>query len=189
MAERTDASDDTLVPPLRRAVELLREAPEPSATWRAGVVRAAFDAAVLPMPRTPRSNTRMWTAIAAAFVGMVIGGSAVYVAMRDRVAPAPIAAAPAVREPAGDARVRFTFLAPSASAVTIVGDFNHWNPTAVPLRRSADGKMWEVEIPLPPGRYAYAFLVDGVLARDPAAPQARDDDFGSSNSVLMVKGS
>jgi hypothetical protein len=59
----------------------------------------------------------------------------------------------------------------------------------MPLRHSADGKSWEIEIPLPPGRYVYSFIVDGKLSRDPGAPQVRDDDFGSPNSVLMVKGS
>jgi hypothetical protein len=32
-------------------------------------------------------------------------------------------------------------------------------------------------------------MVDGRLARDPAAPQDVSDDYGSPNSVLMVRGS
>ena len=83
----------------------------------------------------------------------------------------------------------FAVWAPNAEEVSVVGDFNHWNPRAVPLKRSADGTTWEAEVLLPPGRYAYAYFVDGVLARDPRAPQVRDDDFGSPNSILMVKGS
>jgi hypothetical protein len=49
--------------------------------------------------------------------------------------------------------------------------------------------MWEVEVRLPLGRYNYAFLVDGRLARDPGAPSTTDDGFGTPNSVLMVQGS
>ncbi|MGH7679469.1 MAG: isoamylase early set domain-containing protein, partial [Gemmatimonadaceae bacterium] len=85
--------------------------------------------------------------------------------------------------------VRFTLVAPTASHVSIVGDFNGWNPSSLPLRRSADGRTWEVEVPLPPGRYAYSFVVDGALARDPSAPQALDADLGTTNSVVMVRGS
>lgn len=85
--------------------------------------------------------------------------------------------------------VRFSLVAPAAASVSIVGDFNNWNPTALPMRRSADGRIWEIEVRLPLGRYNYAFLVDGRLARDPDAPSAADDDFGTPNSVLMVRGS
>ena len=40
---------------------------------------------------------------------------------------------------------------------------------------------------LPPGRYAYAFLVDGQRwIADPAAPPAVGDDFGRPSSVVTV---
>ncbi|HEY7394374.1 MAG TPA: hypothetical protein VH559_06000, partial [Gemmatimonadaceae bacterium] len=64
-----------------------------------------------------------------------------------------------------------------------------WNPTTLPMRRSANGTTWEVEIGLPPGRYTYAFVVDGHIARDPAAAESAHDDFGAPSSVLLVKGS
>jgi len=73
--------------------------------------------------------------------------------------------------------------------VSIVGDFNQWNPTTLPMRRSADGRSWEVEVRLPLGRYSYAFLIDGKISPDPGAPQGAGDDFGAPNSVLMVRGS
>ena len=57
------------------------------------------------------------------------------------------------------------------------------------MRRSGDGRTWEIEVPLAPGRYAYSFVVDGRLERDPRAPQAVGDDFGSPSSVVMVRGS
>jgi 1,4-alpha-glucan branching enzyme len=84
--------------------------------------------------------------------------------------------------------VRFSVDAPTATSVHVVGDFNGWDPAALPLRRSADGRTWEVEIPLTPGRYSYSFLIDGTLARDPRAARAVDDDFGSPNSVVLVTG-
>ena len=42
---------------------------------------------------------------------------------------------------------------------------------------------------LAPGRYRYAFLVNGVEWRaDPAAPVAKDDEFGTPSSVVTVGG-
>jgi 1,4-alpha-glucan branching enzyme len=90
---------------------------------------------------------------------------------------------------AGVLPVRFSLDAPAATTVSIVGDFNGWNPVALPMRRSADGARWEVDLVLPPGRYSYAFVVDGRLSPDPRAPRAASDDFGMPNSVLMVRGS
>ena len=84
--------------------------------------------------------------------------------------------------------VRFELAAPSASRVTLVGSFNEWNPVATPLQRDPATGKWIVSLRLPPGRHVYAFLVDGDVTTDPAAPRAADDDFGSANSVLLVGG-
>ena len=91
----------------------------------------------------------------------------------------------------GDARetVRFTLAAPNATHVAIVGSFNEWNPVATPLIRDRATGTWIVSLRLPPGRHVYAFVVDGNVKADPAAPRAADDDFGSSNSVVLVSGS
>jgi 1,4-alpha-glucan branching enzyme len=82
--------------------------------------------------------------------------------------------------------VRFVLVAPRASRVSVVGDFNRWNTAASPMRRSGDGRSWSVEVPLPPGRHVYAFVVDGEVVRDPDAAAAPDDGFGVRNSVLLV---
>ncbi|MGH7581863.1 MAG: isoamylase early set domain-containing protein [Gemmatimonadales bacterium] len=82
--------------------------------------------------------------------------------------------------------VRFTLVAPNAMHVTLVGDFNAWNPGALPLRRLSDGHTWEVQVRLDQGRYAYAFVVDGRVARDPSAPEGGGDDYGTANSILLV---
>jgi hypothetical protein len=74
-----------------------------------------------------------------------------------------------------------------ASQVTVVGDFNDWDPIATPLRPGNEGGTWTVELRLPPGRYRYTFLVDGRRwVPDPAEPRAADDDFGAPTSVLTV---
>jgi hypothetical protein len=84
--------------------------------------------------------------------------------------------------------VRFTLSAPRAAHVALVGSFNEWNPVATPLVRDPATGTWMVSLRLPPGRHVYAFVVDGDVTADPAAPRAADDDFGSSNSVVLVTG-
>ena len=79
-------------------------------------------------------------------------------------------------------------MAPNAQAVSVVGDFNDWSLSATPLTRADSAGVWWVTVPLGPGRYRYAFVVDGTVWRpDPEAPAA-EDDFGRPNSVLTIGG-
>ena len=90
------------------------------------------------------------------------------------------------RESALDA-FQFVLVAPQASSVALVGDFNDWDPARSPMR-TAQG-VWATTVPLAPGRYRYAFLVNGVEWRaDPGAPAAHDDEFGTPSSVITVGG-
>ena len=86
---------------------------------------------------------------------------------------------------------QFVLVAPRATRVSLVGDFNDWDATRTPMRRvRATSSLWSTLIPLAPGRYRYSFLVDGAHWRaDPAAPAARDDEFGTPSSVVTVGGS
>ncbi|HEX6051657.1 MAG TPA: hypothetical protein VFZ21_20460 [Gemmatimonadaceae bacterium] len=86
------------------------------------------------------------------------------------------------------ALVRFELSAPAASRVALVGSFNRWNPAATPLERDPATGKWMVALQLPPGRHVYAFVVDGDVTADPAAPRAADADFGTPNSVVLVSG-
>jgi Carbohydrate-binding module 48 (Isoamylase N-terminal domain) len=82
---------------------------------------------------------------------------------------------------------QFVLVAPQASTVSLVGDFNDWDPARSPMQ-TAQG-VWATTVPLAPGRYRYAFLVNGVEWRaDPGAPPARDDEFGAPSSVITVGG-
>jgi 1,4-alpha-glucan branching enzyme len=78
-------------------------------------------------------------------------------------------------------------VAPQAASVSLVGDFNDWDPARAPMQ-TAQG-VWATAVRLGPGRYRYAFLVNGVEWRaDPNAPPARDDEFGTPSSVVTVGG-
>ena len=173
---------DALPAGLSDAVRVLQEDVEPNDLWRQRLVHRIGETRV-GVRRARVWSMRPWVAVAAGVACMVIGGAAATLILRGRENPPSVAVTPPVP------RVRFTLVAPGATSVSIVGDFNGWTEGSLPLRRSADGRTWEIEVPLAPGRYAYSFVVDGRLARDPSAPTAAGDDFGSPNSVIMVSGS
>ncbi len=84
---------------------------------------------------------------------------------------------------------QFVLVAPRAVHVSLVGDFNDWDATRTPMRQTGSNALWTVVVPLEPGRYHYAFFVDGSRwLADPSAPVARDDDYGAPSSVLTVGG-
>jgi hypothetical protein len=82
--------------------------------------------------------------------------------------------------------VTFVFRAPGASRVSLVGDFNGWDPQATPLRRATLGDNWIAQVPLERGLHAYAFVIDGSdWAADPSAPLA-ETSYGRRNSLVVV---
>ena len=84
--------------------------------------------------------------------------------------------------------VLFSLYAPRAKRINIAGDFNNWSKSADPLSdRDGDG-VWQVTIPLKPGRYQYKFVIDGKRwVTDPENPNTVDDGFGGKNSIVIVK--
>ncbi|MGZ8456146.1 MAG: isoamylase early set domain-containing protein [Gemmatirosa sp.] len=79
--------------------------------------------------------------------------------------------------------VAFLLRRPDAARVSLVGDFNGWDPHATPLARSEDG-TWTATVPLAPGRHAYAYVVnDSSWITDPRVPVTRDADYGRDHSV------
>ena len=181
-----ERENNGLPPELRDAARVLRETPPLNELWRQRLLR---EIETSPRPRlgapSGRWTFRPSTAIAAALACLLVGGASAMAVQRTFF---PTAAGVDNRASKTEHRIRFSLVAPNAAHVSLVGDFNGWNAGALPLRRLSNG-TWEVEVPLAPGRYAYSFVVDGALARDPAAPQAPVDDFGGTNSVVMVKGS
>jgi hypothetical protein len=83
--------------------------------------------------------------------------------------------------------VRFVLLAPSASTVSIVGDFNDWQRGTTMLRSAGAAGVWSVSLSLPRGLHQYAFIVDGTRwIPDPATSTTVTDDFGTTTSVIAV---
>jgi hypothetical protein len=84
--------------------------------------------------------------------------------------------------------VHFAIVAPAASTVTLVGDFNAWDTKTTPMSRGAVEGLWLVTVPLPAGSYQYAFVVDGTTwMADPAAPIALEDEFGTPSSIVTIR--
>jgi 1,4-alpha-glucan branching enzyme len=65
-------------------------------------------------------------------------------------------------------QVNFFCRAPQAHSVSLIGDFNGWQPAAHPMTRMPDGG-WSIRMELPHGHHQYVFLVDGVPTLDPNA--------------------
>lgn len=173
-----------LSPELRDAVRRMRAGSFVRADWRALVAQSAVR--VVPARPLGRSAhpARSWIVatpmlVAASLVLLLAGGAGGWLLSR-RAGSTPPADARGVRT------TRFALVAPGASRVAVVGDFNEWNPLRNPMQSLGDGRTWILDMPLVAGRHTYAFVVDGDLRADPAAPRASDDDFGVPNSMLLV---
>lgn len=81
--------------------------------------------------------------------------------------------------------VNFICQAPQARSVSLVGDFNNWDPTAHPMQRAPDG-AWLLKVELRHGHHRYAFLVDGVLTLDPRAQGITRNEQGERVSLIAV---
>jgi 1,4-alpha-glucan branching enzyme len=84
--------------------------------------------------------------------------------------------------------VQFSIIETDAKTVHIVGDFNNWSKIS-DLLYDREGKgLWQITIPLKPGRYEYKFLIDGKKwIPDEGNAERIPDGFGGWNSVITVK--
>jgi len=136
-------------------------------------------------PRTFRLSPVASTLVAAGLVGIgvIAGGFTNNRGVRSGGQPS---VGVATQPPVSDTVVKFVVVAPQASKVKLVGDFNDWSDTKTPMVRVANSAVWTVTLPLTAGRHVYAYLVDGQWVNDPSAPLAPDDGFGHPNSVRIV---
>src|SRR5687767_9025589 len=80
----------------------------------------------------------------------------------------------------------FAFRAPTAMSVQLVGDFTHWQQSAINLRKDHGG-VWRTSIRLKPGIHHYRFLVDGQWRDDPECAVRVPSGLGEENMVREVK--
>jgi len=94
------------------------------------------------------------------------------------------APAPAVSIATRSQLIQFRLGATGAREVALVGDFGGWQ-VRYPMEQVVPG-VWSTAVPLEPGVYDYAFVVDGdTWVLDPLAPTV-PDGFGGANSRLSV---
>ena len=87
----------------------------------------------------------------------------------------PIGALPQYSAKRNLHHANFFCLAPKARQVSLIGDFNDWNPRATPMTRQPDGR-WLASVEMSHGYHQYLFLVDGERVLDPnAAGKARNE--------------
>jgi hypothetical protein len=92
----------------------------------------------------------------------------------------------ASRNADGTQEVLFVLPALDANEVAVVGNFNSWEPTT--LSDEDNDGIWTASIPLPPGRYEYAFVIDGRWwGQDPLADEYVRS-FGEYSSVRYIGG-
>lgn len=167
-------------------------------------VRAEARAMRAPLPIRMTRNSWRWlreprlvalspihiAAMAAGFALLAVGIGTVTANRRgdvDRAASASPATAPRVDPTRDTVVMQFVLVAPEAKSVSVVGNFNDWDTSAMPLARATSGGVWSISIPLTAGRHEYAFVVDGTRwVADPTAPRALGDDFGAPSSVVTV---
>ena len=80
----------------------------------------------------------------------------------------------------------FSYYAPEAGCVRIVGDFNNWMPNKSSLMERHGNGTWLKSIKLDPGAYQYKFIVDDSWVEDCNNPNVVESPFGGKNSVIEV---
>lgn len=71
--------------------------------------------------------------------------------------------------------------------INLFGQFNSWNRQSLPMRDDSGDGVYEISIPLDPGRYEYKFYVDGKELIDPANPVKVSNGMGDFNSVRVIE--
>ena len=88
--------------------------------------------------------------------------------------------------------IQFDLLLPKGlvANVSVVGDFNGWDAKATPMVKDPKSGEWSAKIVLLPGRYIYAYVVNGEKwIVDPLKPQIPDAGYGPANAVVVEEAS
>jgi hypothetical protein len=85
-------------------------------------------------------------------------------------------------------RVQLVLEAADATSVSVVGDWNGWDPQSDMLTDDNRDGIWEIELYLSPKKdYRYQFFIDGTQwIPDPRSPLTVEDGFGGVNSILDI---
>jgi hypothetical protein len=90
-----------------------------------------------------------------------------------------------VRRSSGDGQ-DVSFILDTDERVSVIGDFNRWDPHAHPLVADASGRR-VATASLAPGSYAFRYLAEGGrFFDDPDADSYADNGYGETHGVLDI---
>ena len=79
----------------------------------------------------------------------------------------------------------FSFCAPDAANVQLVGDFTQWQERPINLKKGVDG-VWRTAVNLALGTHHYRFLIDGEWCDDPECTLREPNPYGGENMMRQV---
>ncbi|MDP8953363.1 MAG: isoamylase early set domain-containing protein [Actinomycetota bacterium] len=87
-------------------------------------------------------------------------------------------------------KVKASFVLPlteAPEAVSVLGDFNQWSPSADPLKKRANGTR-SATVELQPGQsYSFKYLSEGgTWFTEPEAHGHQVNEYGETNSVIQT---
>jgi len=82
-------------------------------------------------------------------------------------------------------KVTFSFAAPQAQDVRLVGDFSNWEQNPIAMKRLKNGQ-WKTTVALETGQHEYRYLMDGKWIDDPNCSAKVPNSFGSQNCLCFV---
>ena len=71
--------------------------------------------------------------------------------------------------------------------VNLFGQFNSWDRGSLPMNDADGNGVYEINVPLDPGRYEYKFFVDRKELIDPQNPVKVPNGLGDYNSILIIE--
>lgn len=71
--------------------------------------------------------------------------------------------------------------------MAVAGDFNGWSPSELPMHRDEDLGVWQVLLPLPPGKYHYRLVADDRWMQDPYNSAMEVNAHGEFNNIVEVQ--
>ncbi len=73
--------------------------------------------------------------------------------------------------------------------INLFGQFNSWDRGNLPMTDPDGNGVYEIMVPLDPGRYEYKFFVDGAELIDPQNPVKVPNGLGGFNSIIIIESS
>lgn len=86
----------------------------------------------------------------------------------------------------GKSNIEFRLYKPEARLISLVGDFNNWNPENDLLKRGKDG-IWRLTKRLPAGTYRYIFIIDGKACPDMYNQESASTVNGEICSLITIR--